>query len=270
MGTETKKANTLLKKIAVITINYNNAHGLENTIKSVLGQTSSNFEFIIVDGGSTDESVTVIQRFADKLTTWISEKDNGIYHAQNKGIALTGAEYCLFLNSGDVLAGEKVLESVSCHLDETGILYGDIISVNKSGVREYLRSPDKVDVYHMMISTLWHPCAFIKRSIFDTFGGYDEEFRITGDYEFFVRVILKHNIESRHINQAIAVFDLGGISNSPDMSKRQEEERKKSWELNFSDPVIEVFEKKTRMLRSREYKLGRWVMKFLKPFSAGK
>jgi len=270
MGQETKQVVTFLKKIAVITINYNNATGLENTIQSVVNQTSDNYEFVIVDGGSADESLAVIKRFQNKITHWVSEKDNGIYHAQNKGITLAGAEYCLFLNSGDTLADENVLETVSARLTGIDILYGDIISLNKEGEKKYLASPEKIDVYHLMISTLWHPSAFIKRSIFSKFGGYKEEFKITGDYEFFIRTILKHNLKSGHIKRAIAVFDLGGVSNSADMSERQNAERQKSWELNFSAAVIEVFESNTRMLRSREYKLGKLAMVFLKFFSRKK
>jgi glycosyltransferase involved in cell wall biosynthesis len=253
-----------LKKISIITINYNNASGLEKTLKSVFSQTYINFESIVVDGGSNDSSLKIIDSY-DKITKWVSEKDNGIYHAQNKGISLSTGEYCLFLNSGDELTSPDVLEKVSVHLAGVGILYGDIVTIDKKGIKKSLTSPETIDVYQLMISTVWHPSAFIKSSLFRDFGGYNEEFKITGDYEFFIRTILKNNVSTQHVNLRIAIFDLGGRSNLTEFDEEQKIERKKSWELNFTQPVIDVFERKTNLLRSREYKMGKLFVKIFKP-----
>ncbi len=259
-----------MKRISVITINFNNATGLEDTIKSVVDQKGLDFEFLVIDGGSADASREIIEKYKSNISYWISEKDNGIYHAQNKGILKAKGEYCLFLNSGDVFADATVLQKVNAELKDVDILYGDIITRDKTGKTNYLNSPEKIGVYEMMISTLWHPSAFIKKELFEKLGLYDEAFKVAGDYEFFVRSILKHNVVTRHIHLAIALFDLGGISNTPRMQELQSIERKKSWELNFSEPVIEVFENNTRLLRSREYKLGKLAMKILKPFRGKK
>ena len=266
MGQETQQIDSLLKKISIITINYNNAAGLEKTVKSVITQNSSDFEFIIVDGGSNDGSLDLIKKYASKITQYVSEKDKGIYHAQNKGILMSSGEYCLFLNSGDLLAGKEVLESVVAELNGADIVYGDIVTIDVKGTRTHLKSPAKIGVSEMMISTLWHPSAFIKRQLFDTFGLYNEDFKVTGDYEFFIRTILKNNVAVKHVPLAIAVFDLTGVSNTAEFAALQTKERKKSWALNFGEPVIEAFENKTRLLRSREYKLGKLFMKFTKPF----
>ena len=254
-----------MKKVSVITINHNNAFGLEKTIDSVVRQVGADYEFIIVDGDSTDGSKNVITANKDKITNWVSEKDKGIYNAQNKGIAMAKGDYCLFLNSGDILANESVLKNVSIQLIDVDVLYGDIITINAEGIKTHLHSPKKINVYEMMISTIWHPSAFIKRELFAKFGGYNEAFKVTGDYEFFIRIVLKHNVQTKYMALAICIFDLGGISNTEEMSALQTQERKKSWQLNFSNPVIETFEENTRLLRSREYKLGKLFMRFKKP-----
>ncbi len=101
-----------MKKVSVITINYNNAQGLQKTIDSVISQTFKDYEFIIIDGGSTDESVDIIRKNSGKISYWVSEKDGGIYNAQNKGAKKASGEYCLFLNSGDFLMDSQTLEKV--------------------------------------------------------------------------------------------------------------------------------------------------------------
>jgi len=173
----------------------------------------------------------------------------------------------LFLNSGDVLANETVVKDLKSHLKEVGIVYGDIITIDKTGKKEYLTSPEKLDVPHFMVSTLWHPSAFIKREVFTKFGLYNEELKITGDYEFFIRVILKHNVLTKYVKLPISIFDLSGISNSEKTNELHTAERKKSWQLNFSDDIILTFEKYTQVIRSREYMLGKLIKKILKPFS---
>lgn len=254
-------------KLSVITINYNNAAGLEKTIRSVSPQLTAEVEFIVIDGGSTDQSAEVIRQHAPAITAWISEKDRGIYHAQNKGLEKAAGEYCLFLNSGDILATNATLGTILKHLGGEDILYGDIFTLDAEGGKTYRHSNPKPDVHHFMVSTLWHPSAFIRRNLFLNFGLYREELRITGDYEFFIRAILKHGCSTRHIALPIAVFDMGGISNTAGLSDLQAQERKRSWELNFSGTIIAAFEDYTRLQRSREYKLSKFIKAVLNPFS---
>lgn len=246
-----------MNTVSIITINYNNAEGLEKTIKSVIRQKEVTAEFIVIDGGSTDKSVNTIKSNSEYITSWISEADNGIYEAQNKGIWKATGNYCLFLNSGDTLSTDTVLKDVSPWLGAYDIVYGDLITESQ-GKRERHVSPKNADVYQFMISTLWHPATFIKRGLFQTFGTYRTDFKIAGDYEFFIRSILKGGASTKHIPVTVAVFDLGGVSNSQHAATLQEQERKKSWELNFSKPVIKLFEEKTRLMRSREYRWGKW------------
>ena len=97
-------------KLSIITINFNDREGLDKTIQSVINQAYKEFEYIVIDGASTDGSVDVIKKYADKLTHWVSEPDSGIYNAMNKGTQMASGEYCLYLNSGDFLAEDDVLE----------------------------------------------------------------------------------------------------------------------------------------------------------------
>jgi glycosyltransferase involved in cell wall biosynthesis len=244
--------------ISVITINYNNAEGLQKTIDSVAGQSFSDMEFIVIDGGSADKSVEIIKQNRS-ISQWVSEKDKGIYNAQNKGISKAAGDYLLFLNSGDCLAEKNTLEKVAPHLVKTDIVYGDLITEDAKGVRKQETSPDTLDVYHFMISTLWHPCSFIHNSVFKRFGNYNEEFKITADYEFFIRAVLKHGVSYKHIPVSICVFDLKGISNNPENDKLQTEERKKSWLANFSPSAVSSFEEHTKLLRSGEYAIGKKI-----------
>lgn len=254
-----------MKKIAIITINFNNAEGLKKTMDSVFSQTSKEFEFIIIDGGSSDGSKALIENNKDKITYWVSEKDEGIYHAQNKGLLKSTADYCLFLNSGDILANEMVISHFISELHDTDIVYGDLITEDKVGKQTALSSPDKLDVYHLMISTLWHPTAFIKRELFQKFGLYDQKLKVTGDYEFFIRVILKYNASTKHIKIPVCIFDLKGISNSTELTLLQTKERKLSWEANFSPAIIESMETYVKILRSREYKLAQSLRRIINP-----
>ena len=244
--------------ISVITINYNNAEGLQKTISSVVNQSFLDYEFIVIDGKSTDNSVEIIKQ-SNRINYWESEKDGGIYNAQNKGISKSTGEYLLFLNSGDILAENDTLKTISSHLSKTDIVYGDLITEDAKGVRKQEESPEVLDVYHFMISTLWHPCSFIHTSVFKRFGNYNEEFKITADYEFFIRTVLKNNVSYKHIPVSVCVFDLKGTSNNPENEKLQTEERKKSWLANFSPAAVASFEEHTKLLRSGEYAIGKKI-----------
>jgi glycosyltransferase involved in cell wall biosynthesis len=246
----------IVPKVSVITINLNNRHGLEKTIESVLAQTYSDYEFILIDGGSSDGSIDVINRNADRVTRWISEADSGIFHAQNKGADKACGDYLLFLNSGDILENNQVLEEFAPHLHSNDMVYGDMLR-GSGEEQEHLHMPDKLDVCFFIEHSLGHPCTFISRALFRKLDGYrDMEFTISGDYEFYIRALFVHNASYRHIPGLVAVFDSGGISSGPLHRERQEAERRRSWRLNFSEPVVRLFEEYTELLRSRELRVG--------------
>jgi glycosyltransferase involved in cell wall biosynthesis len=217
-------------KLSIITINYNNAKGLEKTIKSVVNQTYTDFEYIIIDGGSTDGSVAIIKQNEDKITYWVSEPDKGIYNAMNKGIKKASGTYLLFLNGDDYLINNKVIEENSVHLKNKDLIYFDIIyeTENKSRKVTY---PDKLNFYFFYTNTICHQAVFFKRELFSKYGFYDENLKIISDWKFIMLAIIKYGVSYAHISNVFCVFDNQGISNTenntPFYIKLHEEERRK-------------------------------------------
>jgi glycosyltransferase involved in cell wall biosynthesis len=239
-----------LSKISIITINYNNAEGLKNTIQSVSNQFIDYFEYIVVDGGSSDGSVEIIKQ-SSKITKWVSEKDKGIYDAMNKGIAKASGEYCLFLNSGDVLVDDEVLSKVSTYLNsQKSFYYGNLILEKNNSKEEHI-APPNINLDFILNNTFWHPCVFIRTDLFKSFGHYDSSFKICGDYEFFVRCLIKPGISFEHINHFITLFDGNGISHDPSKKELQKQEREKAWFLNISDLIFGALKKQNQFSRSK-------------------
>lgn len=247
--------------LSVITVNLNNKAGLQRTIQSVQSQHSQQIEHVIIDGASTDGSVEWLKTINDPKCNWISEKDKGIYDAQNKGILRSKGKYTLFLNSGDVLASSSLINEIIPLLGDADIVYGDLIT-NENGKKTEHLSFDVADVSNLMLSTIWHPCAFIKRSLFESSGLYNTEFKLAGDFEFFVRAILKDGAKAVHIHKFIAEFDMSGQSNLKENELLLLTERERAWYNNFSDAAVESFKKSVSLERSREYKWGKRISKF--------
>lgn len=201
-----------MPKISIITINYNDANGLEKTILSVLNQTFWDFEYLVIDGNSTDGSKDVILKYQDKLTYWVSEPDKGIYNAMNKGINVATGDYLLFMNSGDSLiedanifnvCNEKLVEDIvafDCFLEKDNKI---------TGRRTHIENPTLFYVYKKGFK---HQSTFIKRSLFGKVGFYNESYKIAGDYEFWIRSFLKPSTTSKSYTTPIAVFQLNGVS----------------------------------------------------------
>ena len=124
-----------MQKLSIITINYNNFEGLNRTLKSVINQNLKNFEYIVIDGGSTDGSKELIEKYADKISYWVSEPDRGIYHAMNKGIVKASGEYLLFMNSGDLFYNNFILNEVIDDISKYDLIYFDILI--RDGNKEY-------------------------------------------------------------------------------------------------------------------------------------
>src|SRR5208283_551554 len=178
-------------KLSIITVNLNNVSGLRKTIESVVNQKYTDYEYIIIDGFSTDGSVEVIKEFTDKITYWISETDKGIYNAMNKGIKRATGDYCLFLNSGDFFANSRILEKCFEHQFSEDIVYGNMI-LEESGILMTWKIPPKLTFNDFYISSIAHPCSFIKRSLFEKTGNYNEKYKIVSDWEFFLKAIFIH------------------------------------------------------------------------------
>jgi len=218
----------VIPKLSIITINYNNAKGLLRTIESVLGQTFIDFEYIIIDGGSTDGSKELIQRYTERFSYWVSERDGGIYAAMNKGILKARGEYVQFLNSGDWLTDVAVLEKVFRTQPSADIVYGNMIKIFPDGRQVVDKGPQRSNLTlgDMYFHTLNHSSAFIRRTLFEMHGLYQEKYKIVSDWAFFFKVIGVHHVPVRYIDIDINYFDMTGISNAQrplrDQEKKQE------------------------------------------------
>jgi len=214
-------------KLSIITINRNNAEGLCKTIESVVSQTFTDFEYIVIDGDSTDGSVDVINQFADKITYWLSEPDKGIYNAMNKGILKATGDYCLFLNSGDWLADNLVISDF-CNLRyEEEIVSGNIYLSDNKIIELKTAICSKDLTYDVLLnSVVYHQSAFIKRTLFDLYGLYNEKYRIISDWEFFIKTLIVGNCTYTNFDRIIAYYDLNGISaQKGELNDLQERER---------------------------------------------
>jgi glycosyltransferase involved in cell wall biosynthesis len=206
-------------KLSVITINYNNAIGLRKTIESVVNQTFRDYEYIIIDGGSTDGSVDVIKEYADKIDYWVSEPDKGIYNAMNKGVAAAHGEYTNFLNSGDSYYSNFILSEIFNKEYEEDILSGNV-HTDKGNVYS---SPEEVTMEFFYNGTLPHPASFIRKNLFED-NLYDETLKIIGDWKFFLIALIRDNASYRKLDKTIVVFDTTGISLNDFQINRKEKE----------------------------------------------
>lgn len=210
-------------KFSVITINYNNVEGLRKTIASVVGQTCNDYEYIVIDGGSTDGSVEVIKKYADRIDYWVSEPDGGIYNAMNKGVAQAHGEYCIFMNSGDCFYDQSVLERVSGTNSEDDIVIGKLRSNKDNKVLFNPPLSGRISMYYLYSATVPHQSSFIRTELLRQFP-YDEDLKIVSDWKFFVQAIIMNNCSVKYIDDYVATFDLEGVSTSnPDKMWKEKE-----------------------------------------------
>ena len=196
-------------RISVITINFNNKEGIQKTIDSVLYQTCRDFEWIIIDGGSTDGSRKVIEQNAQHFTYWCSEPDKGIYNAMNKGIRQATGEYCLFLNSGDCLNGDCLKKVVPQLMGD--VIVGRVKSA-EDGALSYPYDNSTFSFSQLYSYSFPHQASFIKRDLFIKHGLYDESYKILSDWKFFLQLLLKERVKLEFIPDVVSVIDYNGIS----------------------------------------------------------
>ncbi|WP_278377876.1 glycosyltransferase family 2 protein [Chryseobacterium arthrosphaerae] len=222
----------LNKSLTVITINFNNRNGLQKTMDSVFRQTNKDFQYIVIDGGSSDGSKELIESNQSKINYWISEPDRGIYHAMNKGIEKATGEYILFLNSGDELLNESVIEKVIPLLHTDDIISGNLM-IDDDSKDIFKPTKEIISFLDFIEETIWHPSTFIKRSAFEKVGLYDENLKICSDWKWFLISIFKYNCTYRPIEQTISRFYKDGISSDPKSQALRREERRKTLVENF-------------------------------------
>lgn len=200
-------------KLSIITINYNNIEGLKKTIESVVSQTMHDFEWIVIDGGSTDGSKILIETNAHYFSYWCSEKDKGVYDAMNKGILRAKGEYCLFLNSGDYLLNERVLMNVFSVTHDKDILIGWIErNIKGKIILDKGFNTDDITIRHLLRNSLPHQATFIKRELFNKYGLYDDSLKIVSDWKFFMQCIILHDVSIENLCLPVTFYEGGGLS----------------------------------------------------------
>lgn len=198
-------------KLSIITVNLNNRDGLKRTIDSVVSQTFTDYEWIVIDGGSTDGSRELIEQYSDLFAYWCSEPDKGIYNAMNKGIAHAKGEWLQFLNCGDCLFEKDTLKKVFSKTYEADIIYGDVIYVdsNSEGIVRTEFKPDKLTLFYFYHNTICHQASFYSKKIFLNYL-YDDSFKICGDNAFNIKNLTNGYI-FQHIPLYVVNFEVGGI-----------------------------------------------------------
>ncbi|MCX6210283.1 MAG: glycosyltransferase family 2 protein [Bacteroidetes bacterium] len=208
---------------SIITVNRNNAIGLKKTIESVISQTNKNFEYIVIDGASKDDSNNIIKSYEGKISFWISEEDTGIYNAMNKGIKKAIGKYCIFLNSGDYFLNNNVLELFENNMQDDLELYFGNIQLEKKK-KEYIFST-QLSIFNFIDSSIAHGASAIKRQLFTTYGFYNEQNKIVSDWEFFIKAILINKIKYKNIPNIVTIYQDGGISVNKEFDKLRLAER---------------------------------------------
>lgn len=212
-------------KLSIITINRNNAEGLRKTMESVLSQTCRDFEYIIVDGASTDESVDTIKSMVPEQNMnvngvsvhWISEPDTGIYNAMNKGVKMSMGDYSLMLNSGDYLVNDNVVATILPELIEIDIIQGNVV-IDKNGKSLICRGYGNSNISFLEVhgGQFLHQASFCKRDLFDRFGYFDESYKYVSDTIFFIKTLGYGGATFRYVDVNVAYFDMTGFSYSKD------------------------------------------------------
>jgi glycosyltransferase involved in cell wall biosynthesis len=219
--------------LSIITVNLNNASGLQNTLQSIAQQSFDAFEHWVIDGNSSDTSMEVLKSFNYPQLNYISEPDTGIYNAMNKGVTKASGKYLLFLNSGDRLENDEVLSTVKPYLNEDySILSGNII-FDEGKTYRLREHPDELTFSYLVGNAISHPSTFIKSTLFDTYGLYREDLKIVSDWAFFLLVLGIHNESYHKIPEVITVFDTHGISTVKDNFDSVYAERHQVLELYF-------------------------------------
>lgn len=217
-------------KVSVITVCYNAEEFIENAINSVLNQTYINIEYIIIDGASKDSTVPIINKYKSKITFFLSEPDNGIYEAMNKGIKAATGDILYFLNSDDIFYDEYVIENVVKMFQTNSdieLIYGPIIIRDPITNESFIQAHDYITKSYFIYGAICQQGIFYKASIFIKCGLFDDTYKIVGDYEWVLRAFYKYNLKREYYRGIIAIFRNGGVSDPNKLSDLHYKERRK-------------------------------------------
>jgi len=229
-------------KVSIITIAFNAATTIEETIQSVANQDYNSIEYILIDGGSTDETLEIAGRYKSNISKLISEPDKGVYDAMNKGLALAGGDIVAILNADDAYANSQVISNVVAAFNRSGadVCYGDLEYVDRSDTSKVIRRWISGEFRKSAFLDGWmppHPAFFAKRKLYTEFGLFNTELKTSADYELMLRFLYKHNASAVYINEVLVKMKTGGQSNASLKNRiKANSEDRLAWKLNGLKP----------------------------------
>lgn len=248
-------------KLSIITINLNNADDLKKTIQSVIEQSWTEFEFLVIDGGSVDGSKEIILEYADRIHYWVSEKDKGVFNAMNKGIDHSSGEYLLMLNSGDVLYNKEILHKVFVENSiSEDIIYGDVLRESKGSIIDTSYFPQSLTFQFFRNGSLSHQGTFINRKIHTRLGLYDEALKFSSDWKLFILSICKYNFSYKHLPFILTVCNCDGLTCNPGNFAEMKEEIERTLKTHFPSFLedykrLDFLEQRTLKRKITSYKM---------------
>lgn len=228
-------------KFSIITVCKDAQNTIENTIQSVISQSYRDFEYIIVDGVSTDKTLEIVEKYRDSITKCISEPDSGLYDAMNKGINVATGDYLFFLNADDRFLDNNVLEKtfIKAKNIEAELLYGDQSFVDAQTGSVSTRKHNKLNKIYLLKNTPCQPATFYRKDVFSKYGNFNTDFKLVSDHEWFLRAFLQKDcdekpVSSCYLDFAITAFSAGGLSTSDMHKQKLDEERNRMFAMYFS------------------------------------
>lgn len=237
-------------KVSVITVCFNSASTIESTIQSVLSQDFAELEYIIIDGASTDETLTIVKKYDSKIAKLISEKDQGIYFAINKGIQHATGDVIAILHADDFYTSPQVISTIAKTFEvyKVDTVYGDLQYVDRLNPDKIIRYWQSGSFQKRLFLKGWmppHPSFFVKKTCYDQFGLFNTTLRSAADYEMMLRLLYKHNCSTHYVPEVFVKMRIGGKSNISIMNRiKANREDKKAWLLNDLRPGVFTFIRK--------------------------
>lgn len=229
-------------KVSIITVCYNSEKTIEDTLQSVINQSYPDIEYIVIDGASTDSTLSIINKYKDKIATIVSEKDNGIYDAINKGINLATGDIIANLNSDDFYIDNNVIADVvtTFEKEKTDTLYADLYyvdAVDTNKIVRYWKSKPYKDGFFLRGWMPPHPTFFVKKEVYQQHGLFDLQFKSAADYEIMLRFIHRFKTSIAYLPRVIVKMRVGGVSNANLKNRiKANQEDRKAWEVNGLKP----------------------------------
>lgn len=234
-------------KISIITCCFNSFKTIDKTLESIKKQTYKNYELIIIDGESTDETLNIINNYKDIISILISEADKGVYDAMNKGIKLATGDVLGFLNSDDFYFHDNVLKDIAASFQEEKIdvSYGNMYYVERDNISKKVRKWISGEFTSNYLKNGWipgHPTFYVKKNIYDKVGGFNLTFKLAADYELMLKILSIKNLKIKYFNSYQVVMRLGGMTSKNIANRiKQNIEILHAWKVNDLNPGIFFF-----------------------------